>query len=350
MAALSAVRRVVRPRQQRAQGAQLVLAEAGQEHAAHVLDVVARRAGEALGPGRRQLGVGAPAILERSGPGHQPLAFETLDDPGQPAAGEQARRGEVLDAGATLIAPPQAQQHLELGVGHLAVPHEVLGDPPHQPALQRQEPAPRSALELGEQLGVARSLRPRPFPPPLGRNVCAHTLTLPPLAASPGIRRAGGARGKSLPPALSSNYDPWDTGARTVLAELGGRMEQRAATLGIQVAVGPDADAEEVAASTEQLRRELLDLDVEEVQRPAAGQPPPGAKGVELAALGALVVTVAQSQLLTPVVAAVRSWLAGQQQRSIKLELDGDVLELTGLSTGEQRRLTEEWLSRHTHK
>ncbi len=135
-----------------------------------------------------------------------------------------------------------------------------------------------------------------------------------------------------------------------MLAELGGRMEQRAATLGIQVAVGPDADAEEVAASTEQLRRELLDLDVEEVQRPAAGQPPPGAKGVELAALGALVVTVAQSQLLTPVVAAVRSWLAGQQQRSIKLELDGDVLELTGLSTGEQRRLTEEWLSRHTHK
>lgn len=127
-------------------------------------------------------------------------------------------------------------------------------------------------------------------------------------------------------------------------------MEQRAATLGIQVAVGPDADAEEVAASTEQLRRELLDLDVEEVERPAAGQPPPGAKGVELAALGALVVTLAQSQLLTPVVAAVRSWLAGQQQRSIKLELDGDVLELTGLSTGEQRRLTEEWLSRHTRK
>jgi hypothetical protein len=127
-------------------------------------------------------------------------------------------------------------------------------------------------------------------------------------------------------------------------------MEQRAATLGIQVAVGPDADAEEVAASTEQLRRELLDLDVEEVQRPAAGQPPRGAKGVELAALGALVVTLAQSQLLTPVVAAVRSWLAGQQQRSIKLELDGDVLELTGLSTGEQRRLTEEWLSRHTRQ
>jgi hypothetical protein len=125
-------------------------------------------------------------------------------------------------------------------------------------------------------------------------------------------------------------------------------MEQRSAMLGIQVAAGPDADAEEVAASTEQLRRELLDLDVEAVERPTAGPPPPGAKGVELAALGTLVVTLAKSQLLGTVVVAVRSWLAGQHQRSIKLELDGDVLELSGLSSNEQRRLTDEWLSRHT--
>jgi hypothetical protein len=127
-------------------------------------------------------------------------------------------------------------------------------------------------------------------------------------------------------------------------------MEQRSATLGIRVAAGPDADAEEVAASTEQLRRELLDLDVESVEQPAAGKPPPGAKGIELAALGTLVVTLAQSHLLGGVVAVVRSWLAGQQGRSIKLELDGDVLELTGLSSEDQRRLAEEWLGRHTSR
>ena len=124
-------------------------------------------------------------------------------------------------------------------------------------------------------------------------------------------------------------------------------MEERPATLGIQVAVGPDADAEEVAEATLQLRRELLDLDVEAVELPRAGDPPPGTRAVELAALGALVVTFAQSPLLGPVVAAVRSWLAGSPQRSIKLELDGDALELTGLSSNEQRRLVDEWLSRH---
>jgi hypothetical protein len=124
-------------------------------------------------------------------------------------------------------------------------------------------------------------------------------------------------------------------------------MEERSATLGIQIAVGPDADAEEVADATLQLRRELLDLDVEAVELPAAGEPPPGTRAVELAALGALVVTVAQSPLLGPVVAAVRSWLAGAPQRSIKLELDGDTLELTGLSSKEQQRLVDEWLHRH---
>jgi hypothetical protein len=125
-------------------------------------------------------------------------------------------------------------------------------------------------------------------------------------------------------------------------------MEQRPATLGIQVDVGPDADADEVAASTEQLRRELLEVDVEAVEQPTVGPPPPGAKGVELAALGTLAVTLAKSQLLGVVVGAVRSWLAGHQQRTIKLELDGDVLELSGLSSAEQRRLTDEWLARHT--
>jgi hypothetical protein len=125
-------------------------------------------------------------------------------------------------------------------------------------------------------------------------------------------------------------------------------MVERPATLGIQVDLGPDADAEEVAEATLQLRRELLDLDVDSVELPASGQPPPGTRGVELAALGALLVSVTQSELLAPVLAAIRSWLGGSPQRSIKLELEGDTLELTGISATEQRRLVDEWLQRHT--
>jgi hypothetical protein len=124
-------------------------------------------------------------------------------------------------------------------------------------------------------------------------------------------------------------------------------MEEQPTTLGIRVVVGPDAEAEEIAEATLQLRRELLDLDVDAVELPRAGDAPPGSRAVELAALGALLVTAARSQLLGSVVAAVRSWVAGSPKRSIKLELGGDVLELTGVSSAEQRRLTDEWLRRH---
>jgi len=124
-------------------------------------------------------------------------------------------------------------------------------------------------------------------------------------------------------------------------------MEARPVMIDIQLDVGPDADAEEVTEATLQLRRELLDVDVEAVELPRGGEPPPGTRAVELAALGALAVTMANSQLLSHVVAAVRSWLAGSPRRSIKLELDGDALELTGLSSAEQRRLADEWLRRH---
>jgi len=120
--------------------------------------------------------------------------------------------------------------------------------------------------------------------------------------------------------------------------------------LNVQVSVGPDGLADEVAEAALQVRRELLSLDVADVATPTAREAPPGSRGLELAALGALVVTIARSQLLDSVLGTVKSWLAGSRQRSIRLELNGDVLELTGVSSKEQRRLTEEWLRRNENR
>jgi hypothetical protein len=125
-------------------------------------------------------------------------------------------------------------------------------------------------------------------------------------------------------------------------------MNEHLAILGVQVAVEPDGDAEEVAQATLQLRRELLGLDVDVTGAAGMGEPPPGARAADVAALGALVVNIADPQLIKAVVAAVRSWLAGSSRRSIKLQLGGDALELTGVSSKEQRRLADEWLARHT--
>lgn len=124
-------------------------------------------------------------------------------------------------------------------------------------------------------------------------------------------------------------------------------MSTNPAKLGISLTGGPDADDEAVAEATRQLRRELLELDVESVDVPRSQDPPPGSRAVDVAALGALIVTFAQSGLLTSVVDTARSWLGRSRQGTIKLELGGDVLELTGVSSEEQRRLTDEWLRRH---
>ena len=127
-------------------------------------------------------------------------------------------------------------------------------------------------------------------------------------------------------------------------------MDEHPSALGVQVVIGPDGDAEEIAEATFQLRRELLDLDVDSVEIPGAGEPPPGSRAVDVAALGALVVHLADSQLLAAVVTAVGSWLAASSRRSIKLRLGGGDLELTGVSSQEQRRLTDEWLARHASR
>lgn len=127
-------------------------------------------------------------------------------------------------------------------------------------------------------------------------------------------------------------------------------MNEQTPALGVQVVAGSDDDAEEIAEATLQLRRELLELDVVAVEVPSAGEPPPGSRAIDVAALGALLVHLADPDMLAGVVAAVRSWLSRSSKRSIKMELGGDVLELKGVSSQEQRRLTDEWLARHASR
>ncbi len=102
--------------------------------------------------------------------------------------------------------------------------------------------------------------------------------------------------------------------------------------------------------ATLQLRQELLEFDVDAVELAHVGEPPPGTRAVDFVALGALVVTLANSKILSAVVGALGAWVGRQPQRSIKLKLGGDDIELSGVSSDEQRRLAEAWLRRHTKR
>jgi hypothetical protein len=106
------------------------------------------------------------------------------------------------------------------------------------------------------------------------------------------------------------------------------------------------ADRQELDTLTSMLRNELLALDVGAVEAPRAGPPPAGTRGGPLAELGALAMSVASPELLAAVVSVTGGWLAGRHRRSVRLEVDGDVLELTGASSAQQQLLVNAWLRR----
>jgi hypothetical protein len=116
--------------------------------------------------------------------------------------------------------------------------------------------------------------------------------------------------------------------------------------LRIDLGVEPDADAAELDDATRTLRRELLELDVETVERPSGGPAPAGTRAVDAALLGTLLVTAAD-ELVGAVIQRVLGWLGRRASRSVKLEIDGDSIELTNPSAEEERKLVATFLARH---
>jgi hypothetical protein len=110
------------------------------------------------------------------------------------------------------------------------------------------------------------------------------------------------------------------------------------------------ADAERLAGLTGFLRQELLQLDVDDVTALRAGEPPPGTRAFDVVLVGGLVVALSHSvEALRAVVSEIRTWLQRGEgaRRSVRLEIGGDVLELSEATAADQDRLVGFFLSRH---
>ena len=117
--------------------------------------------------------------------------------------------------------------------------------------------------------------------------------------------------------------------------------------LQLNIDADQEPDVEELAYLTRQLREDLLHLDVETVDLARAGEAPTGTKAVDPVTAGTLLVTLAASGgVITTLINALQSWLTRHERRSLTLEMGGDKLEVTGVSSEEQQRLIEAWLSR----
>lgn len=113
------------------------------------------------------------------------------------------------------------------------------------------------------------------------------------------------------------------------------------------------ADDARLDTLTRQLRDELRQLDVADVRPVSANDPPPaGSRDFDVGAVGQLVVAMLGTQGLAGVVSAVLGWLGRGHDapRTVRLEIAGDVLELSGASSEEQDRLVEMFLTRHSEE
>ncbi|MFJ9021959.1 hypothetical protein ACIRPU_18620 [Streptomyces sp. NPDC102259] len=92
------------------------------------------------------------------------------------------------------------------------------------------------------------------------------------------------------------------------------------------------ADPEDIADLTGCLREELLQLDVEDVTSVPGEPAPPGARVVEVAAIGALLVTLGSTAKgLSQVLDVIREWRGRHRESrpALRLTLDDDVLEIS---------------------
>ena len=110
---------------------------------------------------------------------------------------------------------------------------------------------------------------------------------------------------------------------------------------------GNSIDDEEIDISTQQLIRELRELDVDGIKYEKTDAPV-GAKSAAAITLGTVIMTImASGGVLTSVINAIQSWLVEKNNQTVVLEIDGDRLEVTGLDDKEQKKLINIWINRH---
>lgn len=111
------------------------------------------------------------------------------------------------------------------------------------------------------------------------------------------------------------------------------------------------ADSERLDQLTGQVRAELRQIDeIDSVSTLPEGAPPPGTRGVSIETVGALLVMLGQSaEGLRAVVDVARAWMqrGDGTKRTVRVEIAGDVLELSEATPAEQQRLIDFFVGRH---
>jgi hypothetical protein len=111
------------------------------------------------------------------------------------------------------------------------------------------------------------------------------------------------------------------------------------------------ADPERLDQLTGQVRAELRQFDeISGVSTLPGSPPPPGTRGANIETVGALLVMLGQSaEGLRAVVGVACDWMrrGDGTKRTVRVEIAGDVLELSEATPAEQQRLIDFFVGRH---
>jgi hypothetical protein len=119
-------------------------------------------------------------------------------------------------------------------------------------------------------------------------------------------------------------------------------MTEHGTDVAIKLDVGR-AEPDEVEELSRLLLDELREADVD-AELVDAGDAPEGTKGFGLLAVGSLVVKIVSGKALKNALDVLRAWLARDANRSAKVVVGGNSIELSGLTADQQQQLIDEWV------
>jgi len=124
-------------------------------------------------------------------------------------------------------------------------------------------------------------------------------------------------------------------------------MSKQTTQLMVTLDAEPETDSEDLERLTRQLREELSELDVQ-ADLMTGGPAPVNTRAGDIITWGTLLLTLAASGgAITTLIGVLQAWLTRQERRGVTLEMDGDKLQVTGITSAEQQRLIDAWLRRH---
>jgi len=104
-------------------------------------------------------------------------------------------------------------------------------------------------------------------------------------------------------------------------------------------------DSEILDTYSRRLKEELLELDVDSVEHSSTTDAPKGSKGIGLASLGEMVLSMAPIEYgVSSVVNAVQSF-AGRNQCNVRVDIGSNSIEIQGTSDEEQRKLVDAFIN-----